>query len=353
MRREPPYYGRPAEHAGRELQHHARALPHVSSGDGINPSARMVLVLTTDRGYRVVVANAQKVNEDLQEYGNRNRGKDSVPSGGDQVYLIRSYDHWGTNDLTELNPGMAHNIPIWEAARATTAAPTYFDTVQIGNWRFGDGGLGANNPTMEMFFEVIQMNGNAPECLNLILSIGTGQTAKGTMFGDGPFAKYLNPLFAARKLATDSENAHLKMKATAKMCNVPYERFNVSKEYGLGEMKLDEWKKPSRLTQRGKSTLDNIEEITMNYLGKGTEMDRLKIVAEKLVTHRRHRINSPLWHLTANGVQYRCTMNKCRRCQQLHPLRGHLEDHLIEHHSLQRNDGAIKKIITQGECLAV
>jgi hypothetical protein len=313
----------------------------------------MVLVLTTDRCYRVVVANAQKVNEDLQEYGSRNRGKESVPSGGDQVYLIRSYDHWGTNDPTELNPGMAHNIPIWEAARATTAAPTYFDTVQIGNWRFGDGGLGANNPTREMFFEVTQMNGNAHECLNLILSIGTGQTAKGTMFGDGPLAKYLNPLFAARKLATDSEKAHEWMDATAKMLNVPYERFNVSKEHGLGEMKLDEWKKPSRLSQRDKSTLDNIEEITMKYLGQGEEMARLQTVAEKLVENRQRRINSPLWHLTANGVQYRCTINKCRRCQQLHPLQSDLEVHLIKDHSLEKTDGSLKTIISQGECLAV
>lgn len=38
------------------------------------------------------------------------------------------------------------DIKIWEAARATSAAPYYFKPMQVGPYKLVDGGLGANNP---------------------------------------------------------------------------------------------------------------------------------------------------------------------------------------------------------------
>ena len=38
------------------------------------------------------------------------------------------------------------NIKLWEAARATSAAPTYFAPMKVGDYELVDGGLGANNP---------------------------------------------------------------------------------------------------------------------------------------------------------------------------------------------------------------
>jgi patatin-like phospholipase/acyl hydrolase len=38
---------------------------------------------------------------------------------------------------------------IWEAARATTAAPTYFPRMKLGKHDYVDGGLGYNNPILE------------------------------------------------------------------------------------------------------------------------------------------------------------------------------------------------------------
>jgi patatin-like phospholipase/acyl hydrolase len=37
---------------------------------------------------------------------------------------------------------------IWEAARATTAAPTYFARMQLGDYEYIDGGIGYNNPVL-------------------------------------------------------------------------------------------------------------------------------------------------------------------------------------------------------------
>jgi patatin-like phospholipase/acyl hydrolase len=38
------------------------------------------------------------------------------------------------------------DIKIWEAARATSAAPMYFKPMKVGDYELIDGGLGANNP---------------------------------------------------------------------------------------------------------------------------------------------------------------------------------------------------------------
>jgi predicted acylesterase/phospholipase RssA len=42
---------------------------------------------------------------------------------------------------------------IWEAARATTAAPTFFLPNRINNTSYGDGGVGWNNPREEAISE--------------------------------------------------------------------------------------------------------------------------------------------------------------------------------------------------------
>jgi patatin-like phospholipase/acyl hydrolase len=48
-----------------------------------------------------------------------------------------------------LNPGKALELPevkLWQAARATSAAPTYFPSTKVGSTELVDGGLAANNP---------------------------------------------------------------------------------------------------------------------------------------------------------------------------------------------------------------
>lgn len=74
------------------------------------------------------------------------------------AYLFRSYDPWGIcsnnskqRNILERNPGPGDNIPIWQVARATTVASTYFDLIPIQNDTFGDGGLGSNNAAKEIF----------------------------------------------------------------------------------------------------------------------------------------------------------------------------------------------------------
>jgi len=53
--------------------------------------------------------------------------------------LLRSYQN-------PLEPSELAGIEVWKAARATSAAPTYFKSIVAGDAELVDGGLGANNP---------------------------------------------------------------------------------------------------------------------------------------------------------------------------------------------------------------
>jgi patatin-like phospholipase/acyl hydrolase len=46
-------------------------------------------------------------------------------------------------------PGLYGDWEIWQAGRATSAAPSYFDRMKVGDYEFIDGGLGFNNPVGE------------------------------------------------------------------------------------------------------------------------------------------------------------------------------------------------------------
>ena len=135
---------------------------------------------------------------------------------------------------------MAHDIPIWQVARATSAAPTYFKPPIIDGLEYVDGGFGANNPCVEIYEEVRKMNNDSKKSASTILSIGTGKNNETRRFKGTGFQRYLNYLNFARKWASDSEQTHLAMLKAKKEINFKYFRLNV--EEGLDMMKLDEWR---------------------------------------------------------------------------------------------------------------
>lgn len=135
---------------------------------------------------------------------------------------------------------MAHDIPIWQVARATSAAPTYFKPPVIDGLEYVDGGFGANNPCAEIYEEVRRMNNNSRRCVSIILSIGTGKNNEARRFKGTGFQRYLNYANFARKWASDSEKTHEAMLKAKSEVHFNYFRLNV--EEGLDHMKLDEWR---------------------------------------------------------------------------------------------------------------
>jgi patatin-like phospholipase/acyl hydrolase len=68
-----------------------------------------------------------------------------------------------------------------EVARATSAAPTYFEAFPLRDWALVDGGVFANNPAMCAYAEVIRFQ---PAADVVLLSLGTGQRTRQRSFAD-------------------------------------------------------------------------------------------------------------------------------------------------------------------------
>lgn len=179
------------------------------------------------------------------------------------------------------------------------------------------------------------MSGNDPKSIKLIVSIGTGESTI-SRIEKGSFKKALGYINAARKLASDSEVAHHQMEQLKEKWGVAYRRFNVPLKFGLGKMKLDEFKA---------DTLANIERDTHHYCD--SIESELEEVAKILVENRRQRSQSDLWPLVSTGTQYRCTVDKCHRTQELlqrdKDLRMHLETHNLASSKLD-------KYVENGKC---
>jgi Patatin-like phospholipase len=82
---------------------------------------------------------------------------------GNRPVLFRTYDTPREDASTAF---------IWEVARATSAAPLYFEPITIDPITYSDGGLGANNPTEEAILEAYDVLPEKP--IGRVVSIGTG-----------------------------------------------------------------------------------------------------------------------------------------------------------------------------------
>ena len=175
--------------------------------------------------------------------------------GVNKPYLFRTYANLHKSDDKEArqfdrNPGQAHDIPIWQVARATSAAPTYFKPVVIDGLEYIDGGFGANNPCAEIYDEVKRMNNNYEKCVYVILSVGTGKNKKLNRFQGHGIGRYWNYLNFARKWATDSEKTHDQMLRDKRNSAFKFHYYRLNVEEGLGLMKLDEWRAPGPLKRK-------------------------------------------------------------------------------------------------------
>ncbi|KAI1105027.1 hypothetical protein F4804DRAFT_305284 [Jackrogersella minutella] len=166
----------------------------------------------------------------------------------------------------------AFNCRIWQAARATSAAPTFFDPITFSNGcKFRDGALRDNNPIFELIDEVrIEFPDREVSC---IVSIGTGVPAS-ILVRNG----LTSVAKACAKIAVDTQNVAQRFEEVYCSRGATYRgkyfRYNISK--GLEDVRLDEWEK-------GDIMMSN----TKSYLRK--EAEALKVCARRL---RRNQIKS-------------------------------------------------------------
>ena len=163
--------------------------------------------------------------------------------------LFRSYD---------VAKNKEYNCEIWEAARATSAAPTFFKRIKIGPSGSGidyvDAGIGCNNPTKQVIAEAARVFGEeAP--IGCIVSIGTGQSGSVGLAQPDTFQNWLptDLIKGLKEIATDSGRIAEEMESRYKDIPGLYNRFDVDRALNL--VSLAEWKQ-----------LGTVREHTKNYM---------------------------------------------------------------------------------------
>lgn len=185
--------------------------------------------------------------------------------------LFRSY---------EVAKSKEYNCCIWEAGRATSAAPTFFKRITIGppgsGVEYVDAGLGCNNPVKHVIAEAARVFGENAQ-VGCIVSIGTGQSGSvGYAKPDG-FQKWLPTklIHVLRKIATDCGKTAEEMEQKYKNLPGIYHRLDVDR--GLQSVSLDEWKKLGdvRLHTKNYSKLQlvdkRIDSIVRTLVGSSCE----------------------------------------------------------------------------------
>ena len=200
-----------------------------------------------------------------------------------------------------------YNCKIWEAARATSAAPTYFPRIEIGplnrKQAFVDAGVGYNNPTNEIIQECELIYGSDAK-VACIVSIGTGRPEVIGWKKPGLFQQAfpIKLCKALAQLATDTEGvAEQHQRRNSSDSTTVYWRLNVSR--GLQTISLEEWER-----------LGEVEGYTQNYMKETLVSDQIDKLVDVLIgasgktSHHvsdAHSLSMPMTVSAFSGTEYR------------------------------------------------
>lgn len=154
---------------------------------------------------------------------------------------------------------------IWQALRATSAAPLIFDSITFGSpipAEYADGGLRMNNPIRAVVEEAEWLCKKETPNLEIgcVLSIGTGVPS---LYSMGDTAKEL--VDTLKKIATETETTAVEFKGEVNRFaqnpmfrQAEYFRFNVSR--GVGDIPLEEWEAITKMNQATNTYMNNKKE---------------------------------------------------------------------------------------------
>ncbi|KAI9670732.1 MAG: hypothetical protein M1817_003842 [Caeruleum heppii] len=148
------------------------------------------------------------------------------------------------------------SITIWEAARATSAASSYFDPIVIGKHQeqYLDGATGANNPVRELWTAAQDLwdDENLEEKIRCFVSIGTGQPSLDA-FGVSVQDVGKTLLALATETEQTAETFYREHRTLARDCK--YFRFSVDR--GLEHVGLEESSKASAIVSATRRYLES------------------------------------------------------------------------------------------------
>ncbi|KAK6516638.1 hypothetical protein TWF506_006536 [Arthrobotrys conoides] len=174
--------------------------------------------------------------------------------GGPKIFRT-----WGKKAINE-------QVRIWEAVRATSAAPTFFKPMNIGGIEYSDGGLGYNNPAMLTYLEVVQTYGKSFP-IKCFISVGTGASPNIKIRDNEGLGTYtIDLLNFLKDLATNTRRAHQEVTELLQFSN-NYFRFEVGNDLG------------SRIGMDRYDLLSVIESDTADYLSSWDGRDGVRRAA--------------------------------------------------------------------------
>lgn len=258
-------------------------------------------------------------------------------------FLFRSYDRktsYTSRTPFQRNPGDPNAFAIWQVARATSAAPSYFKPLNMFEARYYDAATNLNNPSWEVVREVLLAE-ESYDAIDLLLSIGGGN-AKGNnprpRFGAGSLLQELTDI---------SDVVHDKVTSESKIQGFDYIRLDVKE--GLQAVRMNEWRpKPG-----GEVTLEKIELATKSYLQQESVRALIQRCAAYLVDKRTQRAQTMRWERFATGTRYTCPLtDDCPTPKAKFSTRNDLMDHLRTKHNQAPPDADhyqhIQKLLDQG-----
>lgn len=234
----------------------------------------------------------------------------------------------------KINYGKAHNLEIWQVARAATAAPWYFKQLKIKvdepdsdtYLLFTDGGFDyTNNPTKEGVSEIKEARGT--ESVNTVVSIGTARQNK----------RPKNSLRARIKNVidrfTDPEKIHGDVETESNKSEGGFLYYRLNAEGAL-DVELDEWKPKARPfgKEPGTKTMEKMKNAFNLWAADHKTVDQFKYCAAELVERRRARTaDRAQWERYATGAKFTCS---AQGCEEVFFHRGRFQEHLIATHEI-------------------
>ncbi|KAF3766651.1 hypothetical protein M406DRAFT_76171 [Cryphonectria parasitica EP155] len=178
-----------------------------------------------------------------------------------------------------------YNCKIWEAARATSAAPHLFKRVTIGEplrqQHFVDGALGCNNPIRHVLSEALREFMGSQE-VGCILSIGTGMRLTA---GFQPLKGYQRVLpkdlvQAIARMVTDCDEVADQMTEQFRNYGRMYHRFNAG--YELGAIGLNECSRLGEVEAHTRAYLRQKNSVSASVIPSTDNLSALKLPPNSL-----------------------------------------------------------------------
>ncbi|KAF9470475.1 FabD/lysophospholipase-like protein, partial [Pholiota conissans] len=178
------------------------------------------------------------------------------------------------------------NCTIWQAARATSAAPTFFKRILIGRDQpYVDGGLGYNNPCQTVLEEAHALFGDRQ--VGCLVSIGTGRAQAIAIEQPRWFQQVIptNVIEALQAITTDCEKTHQEI--FHRFARLPSTYFRLNIEQGMQGKELSERDKLSTVEAHTVQYMKEREvQVKLASLVSAIQVPRVQVTLEQLVSPR-------------------------------------------------------------------